>query len=138
MTPPRRMTRCTDLLKKEYDHHAGIPQSALHSMAGEHDETNRSTSTPDHEHERQADHYGCWTRRAPGPFALCKIGLVTGCTHQIRAHGHLGKPVLGDIKYELQDENERTDEDAAPRAVRTSGCAGEKHPCTTSPARSSN
>ena len=48
-------------------------------------------------------------RRTAGPFALCKIGLVTGRTHQIRAHlAYLGKPVLGDIKYGNRKMNERT------------------------------
>ena len=47
--------------------------------------------------------------RTAGPFALCKIGLVTGRTHQIRAHlAYLGKPVLGDIKYGNRKMNERT------------------------------
>ena len=47
--------------------------------------------------------------RAAGPFALCRIGLVTGRTHQIRAHlAFLGAPVLGDVKYGSRKMNERT------------------------------
>lgn len=43
-----------------------------------------------------------------GPYALCRIGLVTGRTHQIRAHlAFLGHPVLGDIKYGNKKMNER-------------------------------
>ncbi len=44
-----------------------------------------------------------------GPFALCRIGLITGRTHQIRAHlSFLGAPVLGDIKYGNRKINQRT------------------------------
>ena len=47
--------------------------------------------------------------RTAGPFALCRIGLITGRTHQIRAHlAYLGRPVLGDIKYGNRKMNERT------------------------------
>ena len=47
--------------------------------------------------------------RQSGPFALCRIGLITGRTHQIRAHlAYLGHPVLGDIKYGNRKMNERT------------------------------
>lgn len=42
------------------------------------------------------------------PLALCRIGLVTGRTHQIRAHlAFLNAPVLGDIKYGSKKMNER-------------------------------
>ncbi|MEG0396967.1 MAG: RNA pseudouridine synthase, partial [Oscillospiraceae bacterium] len=45
---------------------------------------------------------------AKSPLALCKIGLITGRTHQIRAHlAFLGTPVLGDIKYGSIKMNER-------------------------------
>ena len=80
----------TDLLKKEYyTITVGIPQSGR---------------------------FTAWqiitdvdVLRTAGPFALCKIGLVTGRTHQIRAHlAYLGKPVLGDIKYGNRKMNERT------------------------------
>ncbi|MFR2612638.1 MAG: pseudouridine synthase [Subdoligranulum sp.] len=47
--------------------------------------------------------------RCIGPFALCRIGLITGRTHQIRAHlAYLGHPVLGDIKYGNRNINEKT------------------------------
>ena len=44
-----------------------------------------------------------------GPFALCRIGLITGRTHQIRAHlADLGAPVLGDVKYGSRHMNQKT------------------------------
>lgn len=47
--------------------------------------------------------------KTKGPYALCGIGLVTGRTHQIRAHlAFLGAPILGDVKYGSRRMNERT------------------------------
>ena len=40
---------------------------------------------------------------------LLEVHLITGKTHQIRAHlAYLGRPVLGDIKYGNRKMNERT------------------------------
>ena len=90
----------TDLLKKEYyTITVGIPQSGRFTAWWEHDEKNNKVSI--HAHQSQL--------RTAGPFALCRIGLITGRTHQIRAHlAYLGKPVLGDIKYGNRKMNERT------------------------------
>ncbi|MBE6050376.1 MAG: RluA family pseudouridine synthase [Clostridium sp.] len=40
------------------------------------------------------------TLKSNGAFSFLEINLITGRSHQIRAHlSHLGNPVLGDIKY---------------------------------------
>ena len=103
----------TDLLKKEYyTITVGIPQSGRFTAWWEHDEKNNKVSI--HAHQSQDE---CRKQiitdvdvlRTAGPFALCRIGLITGRTHQIRAHlAYLGKPVLGDIKYGNRKMNERT------------------------------
>ncbi len=39
-------------------------------------------------------------------LSLCEIDLITGRTHQIRAHmAHIGHPLLGDGKYGINSEN---------------------------------
>ena len=103
----------TDLLKKEYyTITVGIPQSGRFTAWWEHDEKNNKVSI--HAHQAQDEHRkqiitDVDVLRTAGPFALCKIGLITGRTHQIRAHlAYLGKPVLGDIKYGNRKMNERT------------------------------
>ena len=103
----------TDLLKKEYyTITVGIPQSGRFTAWWEHDEKNNKVSI--HAHQSQDERRkqiitDVDVLRTDGPFALCKIGLVTGRTHQIRAHlAYLGKPVLGDIKYGNRKMNERT------------------------------
>ena len=103
----------TDLLKKEYyTITVGIPQSGRFTAWWEHDEKNNKVNI--HAHQSQDERRkqiitDVDVLRTAGPFALCKIGLVTGRTHQIRAHlAYLGKPVLGDIKYGNRKMNERT------------------------------
>ena len=103
----------TDLLKKEYyTITVGIPQSGRFTAWWEHDEKNNKVSI--HAHQSQDERRkqiitDVGVLRTAGPFALCRIGLITGRTHQIRAHlAYLGKPVLGDIKYGNRKMNERT------------------------------
>ncbi len=103
----------TDLLKKEYyTITVGIPQSGRFTAWWEHDEKNNKVSI--HAHQSQDERRkqiitDVDVLRTAGPFALCKIGLITGRTHQIRAHlAYLGKPVLGDIKYGNRKMNEQS------------------------------
>ncbi len=87
----------------------GIPPKGRHTAYLRHSEKNnkvdiRAQSAPDYR-EIVTD---VSILKAKGPFALCRIGLVTGRTHQIRAHlAFLGAPVLGDVKYGNRKWNER-------------------------------
>ena len=100
-----------DLMKKEYlTITVGAPPAGRHIAWLQHNEkTNKARI-----HARAGDGYkqiitDVTVIRQAGPFALCRIGLVTGRTHQIRAHlAYLGHPVLGDSKYGNRKMNERT------------------------------
>ena len=100
-----------DLMKKEYlTITVGAPPAGRHIAWLQHSEKNNKVRI----HARQCEGYkqiitDVTVIRQNGPFALCRIGLITGRTHQIRAHlAYLGRPVLGDIKYGNRKMNERT------------------------------
>ena len=100
-----------DWMKKEYlTITVGAPPQGRHVAWLQHSEKNNKVRI----HARESEGYkkiitDVTVLRQSGPFALCRIGLVTGRTHQIRAHlAYLGHPVLGDIKYGNRKMNERT------------------------------
>lgn len=100
-----------DLLCKEYlTITVGVPPKGRHIAYLRHSEKNNKVvvrSAPAEGFKQiitQVD-----VLETKGPFALCRIGLITGRTHQIRAHlSFLGAPVLGDIKYGNRKMNQRT------------------------------
>ena len=99
-----------DLLKKEYyTITVGVPPRGRHTAWWEHHEGKNKVSIHAHESpNRKQIITEVDVLKNAGPFALCKIGLITGRTHQIRAHlAYLGAPVLGDIKYGNRKMNER-------------------------------
>lgn len=103
----------TDLLKKEYyTITVGIPKSGRFTAWWEHDEKLNKVRIHAHQdaaNSRKQIITDVDVLQTAGPFALCKIGLITGRTHQIRAHlAFLGRPVLGDVKYGNRKMNERT------------------------------
>ena len=100
-----------DLMKKEYlTITVGAPPQGRFVAWLLHSEKNNKV----HIHARESEGYKqiiteVTVIRQAGPFALCRIGLITGRTHQIRAHlAYLGHPVLGDIKYGNRKMNERS------------------------------
>ena len=100
-----------DMMKKEYlTITVGAPPAGRHTAWLQHSEKNNKVRIHAHESEGYKKIITDVTViRQNGPFALCRIGLITGRTHQIRAHlAYLGHPVLGDIKYGNRKMNERT------------------------------
>ena len=98
-------------MKKEYlTITVGTPPAGRHIAWLQHSEKNNKVRIHAHEAEGYKQIITEVTPiRQNGPFTLCRIGLITGRTHQIRAHlAYLGHPVLGDIKYGNRKMNERT------------------------------
>ena len=100
-----------NLMKKEYlTITVGAPPAGRHIAWLQHNEKNNKVRI----HARPGDGYkqiitDVTVIRQEGSFALCRIGLITGRTHQIRAHlAYLGHPVLGDIKYGNRKMNAAT------------------------------
>ncbi len=100
-----------DLLQKEYlTITVGVPPKGRHIAYLRHSEKNNKVTvrpTPAEGFKQIITQVSVLETK--GPFALCRIGLITGRTHQIRAHlAFLGAPVLGDIKYGNRKMNQRT------------------------------
>ncbi len=103
----------TDCLKKEYyTITIGTPRTGRFTAWWAHNEALRKVSihaNQDKGSSRKNIITDVDVLQTQGEFSLCKIGLITGRTHQIRAHlAYLGKPVLGDIKYGNRAINQKT------------------------------
>ena len=91
-----------DMMKKEYlTITVGAPPQGRFVAWLQHSEKNNKVRI----HARESEGYKqiiteVTVIRQAGPFALCRIGLITGRTHQIRVQfSSRGLPLMGDIRY---------------------------------------
>ena len=101
-----------DMMKKEYlTITVGAPPQGRFVAWLQHSEKNNKVRI----HARESEGYKqiiteVTVIRQAGPFALCRIGLITGRTHQIRALVHLVVAVLDVAQYRMaQIRQMRTD-----------------------------
>ncbi len=100
-----------DFIRKEYYAiTCGVPPQGRHTAWLKHHEKNNKVEVrPSFAEGFKEIITDVTVEKVQPPFALCRIGLVTGRTHQIRAHlAFLNAPVLGDIKYGSKKMNEKT------------------------------
>ncbi|MEG0896957.1 MAG: RluA family pseudouridine synthase [Ruthenibacterium sp.] len=99
-----------NLLNKQYFCiTVGVPPRGVHKAYLQHREKDNKVSVQANETFGYKEiRTGVTVLEQKGPFCLCKIDLLTGRTHQIRAHlAFLNAPVLGDIKYGNRKMNAR-------------------------------
>ncbi len=88
----------------------GIPKQGVYTAYLKHNEkTNKVHISKAQKEDYKQIITGISILQKKTPFCLNEIDLITGRTHQIRAHlSFLGAPILGDIKYGNRKINEKT------------------------------
>ncbi len=99
-----------NLIKKHYKCiTVGTPKTGLQKAYLKHFEKNNKVNVQAYEAQGYKEILtGIKILERKGAFCLCDIDLITGRTHQIRAHlSFLKAPILGDIKYGNRSANKQ-------------------------------